>query len=151
MLEEKRRPNKAGLPREALPDEISMPKFIISVASKMLQLHPQTLRQYEKRGYVTPFRLGNLRLYSEKDIETINHIKELADEGIPTNGVDRILALERRIEELQRLLRAYEIEIVSLKNRIRKEVPPLPVKIEVKSFEFMFYGETRDEEDEETR
>ncbi|HNR63662.1 MAG TPA: MerR family transcriptional regulator [Thermotogota bacterium] len=150
-MEERHKPNKAGLPREALPDEISMPKFIISVAAKMLQLHPQTLRQYEKRGYVTPFRLGNLRLYSEKDIETINHIKELADEGIPTNGVDRILLLERRIEELERLLGAYEIEIVSLKNRIRKEVPPLPVKIEVKSFEFMFYGENPDEEDEETR
>jgi len=59
--------------------------------------------------------------------------------------------LERRIEELERLLEAYEIEIVSLKNRIRKEVPPLPVKIEVKSFEFQFYGESSNEEDEDTR
>jgi len=150
-LEDRRKPSKEKASRHIPPDEDNMPKFIISVAAKMLQLHPQTLRQYEKRGYVTPFRLGNLRLYSERDIHTINRIKELADEGIPTNGIDRILALERRIEELERLLEAYEIEIVSLKNRIRKEVPPLPVKIEVKSFEFQFYGESSNEEDEDTR
>ncbi|MGB4200147.1 MAG: MerR family transcriptional regulator [Thermotogota bacterium] len=150
-MEDRRKPSKEKASRHIPPDEDNMPKFIISVAAKMLQLHPQTLRQYEKRGYVTPFRLGNLRLYSERDIHTINRIKELADEGIPTNGIDRILALERRIEELERLLEAYEIEIVSLKNRIRKEVPPLPVKIEVKSFEFQFYGESSNEEDEDTR
>jgi len=150
-LEDRRKPSKEKASRHIPPDEDNMPKFIISVAAKMLQLHPQTLRQYEKRGYVTPFRLGNLRLYSERDIHTINRIKELADEGIPTNGIDRILALERRIEELERLLEAYEIEIVSLKNRIRKEVPPLPVKIEVKSYEFQFYGESSKEEDEDTR
>ncbi|HNW47493.1 MAG TPA: MerR family transcriptional regulator [Thermotogota bacterium] len=150
-MEDRRKPSKEKASRPIPPDEANMPKFIISVAAKMLQLHPQTLRQYEKRGYVTPFRLGNLRLYSERDIHTINRIKELADEGIPTNGIDRILALERRIEELERLLEAYEIEIVSLKNRIRKEVPPLPVKIEVKSYEFQFYGESSKEEDEDTR
>jgi MerR family transcriptional regulator/heat shock protein HspR len=146
-MKEKKDYLQAEIKKETRPDESTMPKFIISVAAKILQMHPQTLRQYEKRGYVTPFRLGNLRLYSEKDIDTLNRIKELADEGIPTNGVDRILALERRIEEMEAVIRAYEIEITSLKKRIRQEVPPLPVKIEVKSFEFMFY-EKKEEEDE---
>lgn len=139
MEEKKKKPeNKKRAPME----EVNMPKFIISVAAKLLNLHPQTLRQYEKRGYVTPFRLGNLRLYSEENIEAIHHIKELAEEGIPTPGVDRILQLERRIEELQIILRAYEIEIVSLRERIHREVPPLPVKIEIKSYQFQFYEES---------
>ncbi|HOO32277.1 MAG TPA: MerR family transcriptional regulator [Thermotogota bacterium] len=122
-------------------DPFNMPKFIISVASSMLGIHPQTLRQYEKRGFVEPFRLGNLRLYSEHDIEVINHIKELADEGIPTTGIDRIIELETRLERAQKKIKLLERENELLKQKMRKEIPPLPVKIEYKSYEFKFYNE----------
>ncbi len=127
-------------------DEFNMPKFIISVASNILGIHPQTLRQYEKRGFVEPYRLGNLRLYSEHDIEILNHIKELADEGIPTTGIDRIIELEEKLEvavnQIKLLIRENEL----LKQRMRKEIPPLPVKIEYKKYEFSFFSEDKDEE-----
>jgi DNA-binding transcriptional MerR regulator len=117
----------------------------------MLGIHPQTLRQYEKRGFVEPFRLGNLRLYSEHDIQVLNHIKELADEGIPTTGIDRIIELETRLERAHRKIKLLERENELLKQKMRKEIPPLPVKIEYKSYEFNFYNENgekkKDEED----
>src|SRR6056297_2136728 len=126
-------------------DEFNMPKFIISVASKILGIHPQTLRQYEKRGFVDPFRLGNLRLYSEHDIEELNHIKELADQGIPTTGIDRILELKDQLRKERHKNAFLQRENDLLRDRLRKETPPLPVKIEVKSYEFSFYDE--EEED----
>jgi len=126
-------------------DEWNMPKFIISVAARMLDLHPQTLRQYEKRGFVEPYRLGNLRLYSENDLEVLNEIKELANEGIPTCGIERILKLRKQSKEQQARIQFLERENSLLRERLRKEVPPLPVKIEYKSFEFRFF-KANDEE-----
>jgi len=128
-----------------IEDHENMPKFIISVAAKMLGMHPQTLRQYEKRGFVSPFRMGTLRLYSEKDIEILNRIKELANEGIPTSGVERILELEFTLSIYKRRIKELERENSLLKDRMRKEIPPLPVKIEVKNYNFKFYNE--DEKD----
>jgi DNA-binding transcriptional MerR regulator len=122
-------------------DSFNMPKFIISVASNILGIHPQTLRQYEKRGFVAPFRLGTLRLYSEHDIQVLNHIKELADDGIPTTGIDRIIELEEKLIKAQKKIKLLERDNELLKQKMRKEIPPLPVKIEYKSYEFKFYNE----------
>ncbi len=68
--------------------------YIISVAARMLEMHPQTLRKYERIGLVTPSRtVGLLRLYSEKDIARLNLIKHLVVElGLNLAGVQ--LALE---------------------------------------------------------
>ena len=127
-------------------DEFNMPKFIISVASNILGIHPQTLRQYEKRGFVEPYRLGNLRLYSEHDIEVLNHIKELADEGIPTTGIERIIELEEKLNIARKQIQLLNRENELLKQKMKKEIPPLPVKIEYKQYEFSFYKEDEDEE-----
>jgi MerR family transcriptional regulator/heat shock protein HspR len=79
------------------------PLYMISVVSRMLRVHPQTLRLYEKEGFVTPKRTKKQRLYSESDVERLNFIVELTRElGVNKAGVDIILRMRHRVEVLQR-------------------------------------------------
>jgi MerR family transcriptional regulator/heat shock protein HspR len=82
--------------------------YIISVAAELAGVHPQTLRVYERKGLVTPQRTqGNTRRYSERDIEQLQRIQELTQEGVNLAGVMRILELEVEAEKLKaRLQRA---------------------------------------------
>ena len=86
----------------------SEPLYVISVASRLLRLHPQTLRKYEREGFVAPSRTsGNLRLYSTEDIERLRQVKHLVEErGINLAGVQLALGLTEEIRELQDELRA---------------------------------------------
>ena len=79
------------------------PLYIISIVSEMLDLHPQTLRQYERLGLVNPQRTsGNTRLYSEDDLETLKFILTLTkDMGVNLAGVEVILNMRQQIDELQ--------------------------------------------------
>jgi MerR family transcriptional regulator/heat shock protein HspR len=79
------------------------PLYIISIVSEMLDLHPQTLRQYERLGLVSPKRTqGNTRLYSEDDLETLKFILTLTkDLGVNLAGVEVILNMRQQIDELQ--------------------------------------------------
>ncbi len=81
----------------------SEPKFMISVISSMLDIHPQTLRTYERLGLVQPCRSrGNTRLYSENDVTVIKKILTLTrDMGVNLAGVEVILRLTRQMEFLQ--------------------------------------------------
>ncbi len=75
---------------------------MISVVSRMLDVHPQTLRLYEREGFVCPKRNNRQRLYSQEDIEKINFILQLTREmGVNRAGVDIILRMKERIELLQ--------------------------------------------------
>jgi MerR family transcriptional regulator/heat shock protein HspR len=87
------------------------PVYLISVASKILNIHPQTLRQYEREGLITPGRTdGKMRLYSQRDIDKIKMILSLTREmGVNISGVDIILQLKSEIEILKQ-------EIEYLKN-----------------------------------
>jgi MerR family transcriptional regulator, heat shock protein HspR len=79
------------------------PLFMISVVSRMLGVHPQTLRLYEREGLITPSRTKKTRLYSEEDIEKIEMILRLTRElGVNRAGVDIILRLRHRLEVLQK-------------------------------------------------
>jgi MerR family transcriptional regulator/heat shock protein HspR len=79
------------------------PLFMISVVSKMLNVHPQTLRLYEREGLITPHRTKRTRLYSEEDVEKIAMILRLTRElGVNRSGVDIILRLRHRLEVFQR-------------------------------------------------
>ncbi|HLZ10750.1 MAG TPA: MerR family transcriptional regulator [Chloroflexota bacterium] len=80
--------------------------FIISVAARLVEMHPSTLRKYERCGLLEPGRLsGRLRLYSEDDIARLRQIKGLVEErGINLAGVELILALTDRIEQLRRIV-----------------------------------------------
>lgn len=78
--------------------------YMISVVSEMLGIHPQTLRLYEREGFIKPKRSGgNTRLYSEKDVEKLEMILRLTRElGVNLAGVDIILSMRERMEQMQR-------------------------------------------------
>jgi MerR family transcriptional regulator/heat shock protein HspR len=78
------------------------PVYVISVAAKMVDMHPQTLRLYERLGLLKPARQGSNRLYSDQDIARLRQIQRLTqDMGVNLAGVEIILNLLERIEELQ--------------------------------------------------
>jgi MerR family transcriptional regulator/heat shock protein HspR len=82
---------------------VNKPLYVISIVSEMLELHPQTLRQYERMGLVQPSRtMGNTRLYSDEDIERLKFIITLSkDMGVNLAGVEIILNMREQINELQ--------------------------------------------------
>ena len=78
------------------------PVYAISVAAELAELHPQTLRQYERLGLVSPQRVkGRNRLYSARDIERLQEIGALSAAGVSLEGIRRVLSLQ---EEVVRLL-----------------------------------------------
>jgi MerR family transcriptional regulator, heat shock protein HspR len=79
------------------------PVFMIGIAAELIGVHPQTLRMYEQKGLLCPRKsIKNTRLYSQEDIELGQHIQRLTQEmGLNLAGVERILALERRIKKLE--------------------------------------------------
>jgi len=79
------------------------PVYLISVVATMLEIHPQTLRQYEREGLVEPSRTqGRMRLYSQRDIERMKLILRLTRQmGVNLAGVDIVLQLKEQIDEMQ--------------------------------------------------
>ena len=79
------------------------PLYLISVVSEMLRVHPQTLRLYEKEGFISPRRTKKQRRYSESDVDRLNFILQLTrDLGVNRAGVDIILRMRRRMEVMQK-------------------------------------------------
>ena len=92
---------------------------MIGVVCEMFDIHPQTLRIYEREGLLHPQRAGGARLYSQEDLEQIRMILNLSKEmGVNRAGVDIILRMRRRYEALQREM---EEMMGYLENDIRKE------------------------------
>lgn len=92
------------------------PLYLISIVSEMLKVHPQTLRLYEREGFVCPKRTKRQRLYSEKDVEQLNFILQLTREmGVNRAGVDIILRLRHRMDilnrEMEKMMEFLEDEI----------------------------------------
>ena len=79
------------------------PLFVISVAARLVKMHPQTLRKYEREGLIAPSRTqGNLRLYSDRDIERLRQVKYLVeDRGLNLAGVQMVLDITRRLREMR--------------------------------------------------
>lgn len=103
---------------ENLRDE---PCYVISVAAKLVDLHPQTLRYYERLGLVTPSRSrGKVRLYSPSDIEQLQRISRLVEDlGVNLAGVEVILNMTERMEEMQREMEAVRQELEAEIERLR--------------------------------
>ena len=123
--------------------------FVISVAAELAGMHPQTLRQYDRLGLVSPARTsGRGRRYSHRDVERLRRVQALSQEGVNLEGIRRILDLELRLEALERenrLLRLSqeaiervfavaadgEVQVVPARpGRVRegrKTAPPAPV------------------------
>jgi MerR family transcriptional regulator/heat shock protein HspR len=93
--------------------------YIISVAAELAGVHPQTLRIYERRGLLEPYRTpGGTRRYSDEDLERLGLIQELTADGVNLEGVRRILALREenrrlqvQVDRLRRLLGEAETRI----------------------------------------
>ena len=79
------------------------PLYVISVAARLLDMHAQTLRKYEREQFIKPSRTqGRLRLYSAEDIERLRQIKYLVEErGLNLDGVNLALALTKRLDDLR--------------------------------------------------
>ncbi len=84
-------------------DRRQQPLLMISVVAKMLNVHPQTLRLYEREGLINPQRTKRARLYSLEDVERLAMILRLTRElGVNRSGVEIILRLRHRLEAFQR-------------------------------------------------
>ena len=92
------------------------PRYVISVAARMLGVQTHTLRYYERTGIIEPSRSqGNIRLYSERDIVQLRRVKALMDDlGINLAGVEVILRMAHRMVELQRHVEKLEKELKRL-------------------------------------
>ena len=95
------------------------PCFVISIAARMVGLHAQTLRYYERVGLIWPSRSnGRQRLYSEADIERLRRIKTFTEDmGVNLAGAEVALKLVARIEELEREVRSLKSTIEEMRQR----------------------------------
>ena len=86
-----------------MTDWESKPRYVISIAARIIGIEAHTLRYYERLGLVQPERSsGNIRLYSEEDIDRLRHIKTLmSDCGVNLAGVEVALTLMQRMKEMQ--------------------------------------------------
>lgn len=101
----------------------SEPKYVISVAARIVGMETHTLRYYERLGLVRPYRSkGNVRYYSEKDIARIRYIKSLTDDlGINLAGVGVVMRMAERIAEMQQKLQELEAELERLRQFAKRD------------------------------
>ena len=95
------------------------PVFAISIVARMVGLHQQTLRSYERMGLVRPARSpGNTRLYSQHDVDRLLQVLRLVNDlGVNLAGVDVILRMNRQIEELKQQLAETQAQVARLSER----------------------------------
>ena len=103
------------------------PVFIISVAARLLEMHPQTLRKYEREGLIAPSRTtGNLRLYSDEDLERLRQVKYLVGErGLNVAGVQLVLEVTRHLRSLQKRLEEDGAADDPTLDRVRRDLAEL--------------------------
>jgi MerR family transcriptional regulator/heat shock protein HspR len=100
-----------------MPQEVYEPKYVISIAARIVGCEIHTLRYYEKLGVVKPYRSGgNIRYYSEADIDQLRHIKALMEDmGVNMAGVEVILKLRGKMAEMQHRIDVLEAELIKYK------------------------------------
>jgi MerR family transcriptional regulator, heat shock protein HspR len=101
--------------------------FLISMAARMLGMHPQTLRKYERLGLVQPSRtLGSMRLYSREELERLKVIKRLVDDsGINLAGVQRLLSIAEVVQRLRPMMRDDALAARETRRRVMQELDEL--------------------------
>jgi len=106
---------------------MSQDVIFISMAAQMLEMHPQTLRKYERLGLVRPERtIGSMRLYSREQIERLRFIKYLVeDEGVNLAGVQRLLAVAEIVRRIQPLVQDAGLGREATRRRLLREVEQL--------------------------
>lgn len=100
------------------------PVYVISVAAELAGMHPQTLRSYEKSGLIDPQRSsGNVRRYSDRDIERLKKIQRLTqEEGLNLAGVKMVLDLRETVRRMRHRADRLEQELDEMMDRLRDEV-----------------------------
>jgi len=95
------------------------PRYVISVAARIVGVQTHTLRYYERIGIIRPYRSqGNIRLYSENDVAQLRRVKTLMDDlGVNLAGIEVILRMIKRITELQRQIEELESEAEGIGGR----------------------------------
>lgn len=99
--------------------------FVISVAAELAGMHPQTLRIYERKGLIDPYRTpGGTRRYSQEDIERLQLISDLTSQGLNLEGVKQVLELQDEVESLRNKVDRMEERLDALteeaENRVRE-------------------------------
>ena len=108
--------------------------YVISVAAELAGVHPQTLRIYERKGLLDPARTGGgSRRYSDADIQLLERIHALTEDGLNLAGVSRVLALETEIEtlhnELAQVREAASEAVADTHRQYRRDLVPLSQSI----------------------
>lgn len=118
MPKKKAEPSGGGAEGDANKDR---PLYVISVAAELVDMHPQTLRLYERKGLIEPSRSsGQTRLYSQRDIDHLREIRRLTQElGVNLAGVEEIIRLRRELDTLQGRM---ENRIGSLQSEITERI-----------------------------
>jgi MerR family transcriptional regulator/heat shock protein HspR len=101
--------------------------IFISVAARILDMHPQTLRKYERLGLVRPARtLGSMRLYSRDEIERLKFIKRLVDDaGVNLAGVQQLLSVAEAMQRIRPLMRPEALQSGAARRRLLREMDQL--------------------------
>ncbi|BCT77569.1 transcriptional regulator [Sinomonas cyclohexanicum] len=90
------------------------PIFVISVAAELAEMHPQTLRQYDRLGIVSPSRQGGRqRRYSQRDVEMLREVQRLSKDGVSLEGIRRILDLENQVAALRSRVTELQAELAN--------------------------------------
>ncbi len=106
-----------------MSNESSEAVYIISVAAELGGVHPQTLRIYERRGLLEPYRTpGGTRRYSDEDLEQLGLIQELTSAGVNLEGVKQILALRAEVERLEHQVARLRRLLGEAEQRIRSGI-----------------------------
>lgn len=98
--------------------DVNAPIFVISVAAELADMHPQTLRQYDRLGIVCPSRApGRSRRYSQHDIDMLREVQRLSQEGVSLEGIRRIMQLENQVSGLRARIEELSAELDSIQQR----------------------------------
>ena len=117
------------------------PVYLISVVASILDIHPQTLRQYEKEGLIEPSRTqGRMRLYSQRDIDKIKFVLQLTRKmGINLAGVDVILKLKKQMDAMNEEIKDLR-EALSKTNR-NGSVPVSKAVVTTTNYDIIIFGD----------
>ena len=107
----------------------SEPRYVISVAARMVGIESYTLRYYERCGLVKPYRSeGNIRYYSEGDIECLRHVKTLMNDlGVNLAGVEVVMrmaekmaGMQRQVEEMESEIEQFKLSKIEIKRNVKE-------------------------------
>lgn len=107
-------------PAQAAPTQRAV--FVISVAAELAGMHPQTLRIYERKGLLDPYRTpGGTRRYSQDDIDRLALIQEMTEQGLNLAGVQRVIDFQQQVAKLKGKIEALEDQLEKTREAAAKE------------------------------